>query len=121
MKTITKALFGIVAAFLLTLTVNTAHAQNNNNDNALIGQARSAPGIAQCLADANNDPLYEIVAQVETNGICFVSGFIKTVTFYKTPVCHGNPQNPCPKPATEPVATVTFGCGGEILSAECLQ
>jgi hypothetical protein len=96
-----------------------AHAQgNSDNDNALIGRAHSAPGIAQCLAEANSSPLYEITAQVETTGICFAGGFLQTVTFYRTPVCH---QEPCPKPATEPVAQVVFGCEGEIVSATCLQ
>jgi hypothetical protein len=117
-----KHLFKLGMIALFTFVFSSAIAQGNgngqNNPNGLVGRAHGAPGIAQCIADANNDPLYEIVAQVETVSSCFAGGFITRVTFYKTPVCH---QEPCPRPATVPVAEVTFGCEGEIIGSQCFE
>ena len=115
MKSTVKFLLTAVAAMFFFVNAN-AQGQGNQNDNALIGRAHGAPGIAHCIAQANNDPLFEVIGQVETNAICFAGGFIKTVTFYRVPVCH---QEPCPRPAAQPVAEVTFGCEGEIIGAQC--
>ena len=111
MKTFTKTLFVAVAAMFISIS---AMAQS---DNSLIGRATGA--VAPCLAEVRAQG-FDIDAQVETTGICFAGGFITTVTFYRTIHCVDNPQRPCPKPAVVPVATVTFGCEGEIISAECL-
>jgi hypothetical protein len=113
MKNITKILFGFAA--VLFFSINTVSAQSDN-ENSLIGRAHGAA--AQCLSDAHM-PGYEINAQIETNAICFAGGFLQTVTFYQSPACHGNPSDPCPRPATRIVAEVTFGCEGEVISVTC--
>ena len=111
MKTLTKVLFVAVAAMFISFS---AQAQD---DNSYTGRATAA--VNQCLAQYRAQG-FDIVAQEETTGICIAGGFITTVTFYKTVRCVDTPQNPCPRPAAEPVATVTFGCEGEIISADCL-
>jgi len=111
MKSLNKIFFIAVTAIVFTLSVNTANAQAN--DASLIGRAT---GAAHACINAAREPGFEITGQVETTSICFVSGFITTVKFYKTPVCH---QEPCPRPIPELVAEVTFGCDGEVVNVTC--
>lgn len=103
----------IALLMFLTLAINFANAQSNNQA-SLIGKAKGAAHT--CLSNAQ-EAGFEFKGQVETAGICFVSGFITKVTFYKVPKCH---QEPCPKPAAIAVAEVTFGCDGEVVNVNCL-
>lgn len=97
------------------LTTKTA---STGNEQSYIGRAHSAPGISQCLSAASG-PGTEIDAAVETTAICFAGGDLKKVTFYSNPRCNGNQV--CSKRASIIVATVEFGCNGEITSAQCSQ
>lgn len=108
-----KKIQTIVLLMFLTLAVNFANAQSNNQA-ALIGKAKGAAHT--CLSNAH-EAGFEFKGQVETAGICYVSGFITKVTFYKVPKCH---QEPCPRPIAVPVAEVTFGCNGEVINVSCL-
>lgn len=110
MKTLSKVLFVAIAAMFISLS---AKAQSENSY-----EGRATAAVNQCLAEYRAQG-FDIDAQTETTGICFASGFLTTVTFYKTVQCQDTPNRPCPKPATEAVASVTFGCAGEIISAQC--
>jgi len=88
-------------------------AQNNNGNNQVIRTAKQAA--RQCIQDAK-EPGFEISAQTKVVSSCFVNGFITEVTFYKSVKSHGN--NPTIQ-SIEVVATVTIGCDGEIMSADC--
>jgi hypothetical protein len=112
MKSLSKVFFIAVTAIVFTLSANTANAQPSN-DAALIGRATGAAH--ECI-NAAREPGFEITGQVETTSICIVSGFITTVKFYKTPVCH---HEPCPRPIPVLVAEVTFGCDGEVINVTC--
>lgn len=104
----------VVLSFICALGISAASAQSNNN-NDLVGKAR---GVAhECISDAQAQGL-EVDANAETVGICFVDGFITRVTFYASFRCH---QEPCPKVMTRIVATVDFGCDGEVISNSCNQ
>jgi len=111
MKSLKKIFFIAVTAIIFTLSASTANAQSN--DAALIGKATGAAH--ECI-NAAREPGFEITGQAETISICFVSGFINTVKFYKTPVCH---HEPCPRPIPVLVAEVTFGCDGEVVNVTC--
>ena len=100
----------IVALFFALAITSAASAQNN--DQGLIGRAI---GAAHDCFDQGMHQL-DINGNVETLGICFVSGEIKRVTLYASPKCH---QEPCPKFATRIVATVDFDCSGNIIAVEC--
>lgn len=91
-------------------------AQCGNNDNALIHKAIVAARANGCLpCDISN---LEIGGNVETISICFVSGFIKRVTLYSSPRCT---HPPCPKFPSRLVATVEFGCDGQVTSVVCID
>jgi len=107
-----KKLLTVAFLFCMLLTTKVTNAQSQNED-ALIGRARGAAH--ECL-QAAREPGYEFVGQSETTSICFASGFLTTVTFYKVPVCH---DEPCPRPVAVPVAEVNFGCDGQLLSVTC--
>lgn len=108
MNTIKKSIVALVAIFAFSFSVNA-----QSNDQALIGKARAAA--SQCLTPYITDGI-AIDATVETVGICFVEGFTKQVKFYTTVRCH---QEPCPKPASVLVATVTFDCDGNVQDILC--
>lgn len=108
-----KRLFTLVA--VLGLSAGSLFAQS---DNGLIGRARGAAH--DCLNDFNGKD-WIIMESVGVIGSCFVDGFITQVTFSARPVvqpCGG--EQPCyPPPLPIVVATVTFGCDGEIISNSC--
>lgn len=106
----------IFAAALLLVAVSFGANAQSNNDNALIGKARGAAH--ECLEGYNGSNL-EIGAYVETVGICFVSGDLKRVRFYAGPKCN-NPNEPCPRFMSIIIATVDFGCDGEIVNVSCM-
>ena len=85
----------------------------SGNDNNLIGKARGAA--ADCLNEYHSQGI-AIAANVQTTGICFVSGSLHKVDFYTTINCH---KQPCPKPFSVLVATVYFDCDNNVTSVEC--
>jgi len=88
-------------------------------DNALIAGALKDETVKACV-QAAKEPGYEIVSQVSTVSICFVSGSVDQVSFYKVLRCNETGNNgPCPKPAAVLVATAEFGCAGELTSGMC--
>lgn len=106
-----KALFTIGTTLTLLLAGTSLNAQNGGgNDNQLIAKARHAAH--DCIKNVDAT----LAAQVETNGICIVSGELHKVTFYTTVKCH---QEPCPKPASVLVATVYFDCDNNVTLVEC--
>jgi hypothetical protein len=111
MKTLKKT----IAAVVLTLLTFTAVNAQAPGDDALIGKAHGAAH--DCLQPYLSNPIYEVGSSIETTGICFVEGFLKRVTFYAGPACHG--PGPCPAFATRIVATVDFGCEGEVIGVTC--
>jgi hypothetical protein len=88
-------------------------AQNGGNDQQLIGKARGAAH--ECLQPYLSSGI-AVDATVETTGICFVSGELHKVTFYTTVRCN---TEPCPRPASEIIAVVYFGCEDTVMSVEC--
>lgn len=108
-----KKAFITIGTTLALLFVGTSVNAQSGNDNQLLAKARHAA--ADCIKNyttANTT----VVGQVETTGICFVSGELHKVTFYTTVKCH---QEPCPKPASILVATVYFGCDDNVTLVEC--
>lgn len=109
-----KTLITLGTTLTLLLAGTSLNAQNGN-DNNLIGKARGAA--ADCLNDYTSQGI-AIAPQVETTGICFVSGELHKVSFYTTVKCH---QEPCPKPASVLVATVYFDCDDNVTLVECAK
>lgn len=107
-----KALITIGTTLTLLLASTAVNAQSGN-DNNLIAKARQ---VATDCINTNTTPQTAIAAQVETTGICFVSGELHKVSFYTTVRCH---QQPCPKPASVLVATVYFDCDDNVTLVEC--
>ena len=107
-KTILKS-----TAVLAFLFFGNALSAQSNNDNNLIGKARGAA--ANCLNNYYSQGI-AIAANVQTTGICFVSGSLHKVDFYTTVKCH---QEPCPKPASYLIATVYFDCDNNVTSVDC--
>jgi hypothetical protein len=110
----------LMVASMVMLVLSMAisvHAQNGGNngnsnaDNALIGRA-----IAAYRSQCPTNYAGEITGAVETDGICFVSGFIKHVNLF--PVQHCPNNQPCPYLVIL-LGSVDFGCGGEITSVNC--
>jgi hypothetical protein len=87
-----------------------------NDDAQLIGRARGAAN--PCIGQAHNS-FSSIEAQVEDIGICFVSGNLKRVSFYRVTRCNEQQQDPCPRPFVELVATVDFDCEENIIAVQC--
>lgn len=105
----------LLAGAFFTLSGFTAP-PNGNEEAQLIGRARGAA--ANCIAPHHAGG-YEIDGQVETVGICFVSGELKRVSFYRTVRCNEQQNNPCPRPFVLLIATVDFGCDNEVVSVQC--
>lgn len=110
-----KKAFITIGTTLALLFVGTSVNAQNVNDNNLIGKARGAA--ANCI-NAYTSHGVAVAAQVETTGICFVSGELHKVSFYTTVKCH---QEPCPKPASILVATVYFDCEDNVTLVECAK
>jgi|GEM_PF-6879942 len=107
-----KKITAVLSVLCMLLFLTTAKAQSN--DNSLEGRARGAAH--ECLQPYHNGT-YEITSSTDPVSICFVQGFIYRVSFYAGPKCNG--QGPCPAFPTRLVATVDFGCEGEILAVTC--
>jgi hypothetical protein len=107
-KTILKAT--TVLAFLF---LGTSLNAQNSNDNGLIGKARGAA--SDCISNYVSQG-FEIAANVETTGICFVSGSLHKVTFYSKVKCH---SEICPMVMSAIIATVYFDCDNNVSSVEC--
>jgi len=103
----------ILLLLAIVVSLGTANAQSNNNDKNLIGKARGAAH--ECLTPFLSQGI-AIDANVETTGICFVSGSLHKVTFYTTVRCN---TEPCPRPYSVLVATVYFDCDDNVTSVEC--
>lgn len=101
-----------VLFLLFTTSVSFAQSAKNDNNN-LVGKARGAA--ATCLTEYIQQG-FAIASQVETTGICFVSGELKKVSFYTTVRCN---TQPCPRPYSILIATVYFDCEGNVTSVEC--
>jgi hypothetical protein len=108
-----KKLNFVLSVLLMCLCFTNVKAQATN-DNALEGKARGAAH--ECL-DAYHSGIYEISSSTEVTGICFVEGFTYRVSFYAGPKCNGT--GPCPAFPTVLVATVDFGCEGEVFAVTC--
>lgn len=113
-----KKLFKVsMLAAALFFGTSAANAQGNGgSDEVLMHKAIGAA--AECLQDYRS-PLYEITANVEVIGICFVEGFIRRVTIYAGPNCNGD--GPCPAFPTRAVATVDYLCGSIGGIVNCLE
>ncbi|MFL5765072.1 MAG: hypothetical protein ACJ77K_14105 [Bacteroidia bacterium] len=103
--------FAVVVAVIASAAASYAQP---TNPKALEGRARGAA--EECLQPYRGS-LYEISASTDVTGICFVEGFTYRVSFYAGPNCNG--PGPCPAFPTVLVATVDFGCEGEILNVTC--
>lgn len=108
-----KIIFSVVAIAVLSL--GSVYAQN---DNGLIGRAR---GESQECLKFFQGPDWILTASVGEIGSCFAGGFITQVTFAARPT----PQ-PCidfencnPPALPIVVATVQFGCDGEVIYSSC--
>jgi hypothetical protein len=110
MKNLLKS---IVVGVVMITAGNVAYAQATN-PSALEGRARGAA--EECLQPYRGS-FYEISASTDVTGICFVEGFTYRVSFYAGPNCKG--PGPCPAFPTVLIATVDFGCEGEVLSVTC--
>lgn len=105
----------IVALCLVALAVlavaPTAQAAVNYEQLAIQAALQSG-----CIADRK-----DIVVQVETVSICFVTGAITKATVIHVPNsnCKDTPNRPCPKPAATIEAEVMFGCSDEVSSVVC--
>ena len=108
-----KSILKSTAVLAFLFFGNALSAQSNNNNNNLIGKARGAA--ANCLNNYYSQGI-AIAANVQTTGICFVSGSLNKVDFYTTVKCH---QEPCPKPASYLIATVYFDCDNNVTSVDC--
>jgi hypothetical protein len=108
-----KTLITIGTTLTLLFCGTSLSAQNGGNDNGLIGKAHGAA--SDCINNYTSQGI-AVAANVETTGICFVSGSLHKVTFYTTVKCH---NEPCPKPASVLVATVYFDCDNNVSSVEC--
>lgn len=108
-KTIFKAT--TVLAFLFLGT--SLNAQNGGNNNGLIGKARGAA--SDCINNYTAQG-YDIAANVETTGICFVSGSLHKVTFYAKVKCN---SEICPQVMAAMIASVYFDCDNNVSSVEC--
>ena len=108
MKKLIKA---TAVVLFMTFCFTNANAQS---DNSLEGRARGAAH--ECLQPYHGG-LYEITTSTDVTGICFVEGFTHRVSIYAGPKCNGN--GPCPTFPTVLVATVDFGCEGEIMNVIC--
>jgi hypothetical protein len=103
----------VLSVLCMLLFLTTVKAQSTN-PNALEGRARGAAH--ECLQPYHSG-IYEITASTDVTGICFVQGFTYRVSFYAGPKCNGT--GPCPTFPTRLIATVDFGCEGEILAMNC--
>jgi hypothetical protein len=106
-----KASVLFIALFAFMVNINSVNAQSS--DQSLIGKARGAAH--ECLTPYLSNGT-AVDASVETYSICFVSGELQKVSFYTTVRCH---TEPCPRPASVLIATVYFGCDGEVTFVEC--
>ena len=107
-----KALLTIGTTLTLLLAGTSLSAQSGN-DNGLIGKARAAA--SECIKTYSNQG-YDIVAGVETTGICFVSGELHKVTFWAKVKCN---SEICPQVMAALVATVYFDCEDKVSSVDC--
>lgn len=107
-----KVFFTLVAISFLTFSTVLSQ-----NDNGLIGRARGAA--ADCLNDYNGNN-WIVSSSVNIVGSCFAGGFITEVSFSARPVSLPCGEEGCPPPALPIIiASVQFGCGGEIISNSC--
>jgi hypothetical protein len=116
MKTIFKTMMATLALVLLTTFTSNAFAGGDKPDAYYVGKAHSEVG--SCIGAAHGGGPSTIVSYVQTVSVCFVSGYLKQVSFYQVfgPPCH---QEPCPRPFVRLVATVDFGCDDEIVGSTC--
>ena len=105
----------VAAVCALALSFATITHAGDNNSN-LMGQALSSNTIQACVAAAR-EPGYVIQSSTTTVSVCFVSGEIKRVDFYREIRCI--PNQPCPDAPIRLVASAEFGCNGELISAVC--
>ena len=103
-----KLVLGFAAVCMITF----ASMAQSSSDQGLIGRAKGAAH--ECLQNAPTT--WEINGYAETLGICFVDGFITRVTLAASFRCH---TEVCPKIADRIIATVDFGCDGEIIGVTC--
>jgi len=82
-------------------------------DQDLIDRAQAEPGIGECIAKAR---LQGLKIGVEVTNNCSNGGGQKQVTFSGGPNCQ--PGQICPQFIVL-VATITFDCYGQIVSAQC--
>jgi hypothetical protein len=104
----------IKSAAIVLFTVLCFASAEAQSTSSLEGRAR---GAAHDCLDAYRGGTYEITTSTDVTGICFVEGFTYRVSIYAGPKCNG--KGPCPTFPTVLVATVDFGCEGEILNVTC--
>jgi hypothetical protein len=104
-----KKIFACFAFVCLLIAGSQVQAQN---DNGLVGKAIAAYH-TQC--GTYNGPIEGSAGIVSA---CFVDGFITEVVLTRKVNCQ---QIDCTLIRLSPIARVTFGCDGEIISVECLN
>lgn len=110
-----KYLIAFATSLIFVFFTTTLSAQSTKGDNMLIAKARQAA--SSCITPFLSQGL-SVDGQIETTGICFVSGELRKVTFYATVKCT---HAPCPKPAATYVATVYFDCSNNVTLVECAK
>lgn len=110
-----KSLLTFTTSLILIFLTTALNAQQSKGENKLVAKARQAA--SQCITPYVSQGL-TVTGQVETIGICFVSGELHKVTFYATAKCT---SAPCPKPVAVYVATVYFDCADNVTLVECAK
>ena len=100
----------VLAVALLALSAAPSFAGGDNQTLAVAKQA-----VNECIQNAKQAG-YDVHGAVETTAICIVSGELKHVEFWGTPKCAPNMY--CTQ-VIVPVATVDFGCEGEVVGTTC--
>ena len=106
--------FVLVALSLLMLTLavaGTASAATNYEQKAIVAARQ-----AGCI---NGQKPQELYVNVQTSGICFVSGELHTASVLWAPPSNCPVGSYCPTPAPVVIASVEFGCNDEITSVRC--
>lgn len=114
LKRVVAVMFVFSATFF---TAFNAKAQQSN-DKLLFAAAHSVPSVNQCVAEARKGG-WNIRYQTETTGICFVDGFLSTVSIYKIGRCHSPEMCSRVRLAAFLVAEVNLDCENNVIGYTC--
>lgn len=102
----------VLAFFAFVCLIGISSQAIAQNDNGLVGKSIAAYH-TQC--GTYNGP---IEGSANVVSICFAGGFITEVVLTRKVNCQ---QVDCDLIRLAPLARVTFGCDGELISVECLN